>query len=111
MAAARIELVPETEEQRTAREARFAARKAGMVQRAAENDQAKALKALDATERAAVHRDAGEAAAWHVEQGGRVVAYGNSASTDAGLMVLDGAVVVGPLAAGKPLTLRVGKGV
>lgn len=111
MAAARdIVLVEETAEERTARVARFAARKAGLVQRADENAAVAAEKALSAAEREAARRDNAEAAAWHLEQGGRVVAFGDNTSGDAGLMVLDGAVVVGPLAAGKPITLRVGKG-
>lgn len=109
MAAARIELVPETEEQRVAREARFTARKVDMVARAATNADTRALREASDSERATILRTRGEAAAWHLEQGGRVVAYGDGASTDAGLTVLDGAVVVAALVAGKPITLRVGK--
>lgn len=109
MAAAKIELVAETPEVAAAREARFGARKADLVARAEANADAAALKALRADERAAVVRARGEAAAWHLEQGGRVVAYGDSASSESGLTVLSGAVLVGEIVAGKPITVRVGK--
>lgn len=109
MAVAKIELVEETPEVAAAREARFSARKAGLVARAQTNADAAALKAASASERAAMLRERGEAAAWHIEQGGVVVAYGNSASSEGGLTVLGGVVPCGALVAGKPITVRVGK--
>lgn len=109
MAAAKIDLVTESPEVAAAREARFSARKVDLAARAEANADAAALKAANDAERAAIVRSRGEAAAWHLEQGGRVVAYGDSASSESGLTVLAGAVLVGEIVAGKPITVRVGK--
>lgn len=109
MAAAKIDLVAETPEVAQARAARFSTRKAGVVARAEANAAVRALKAADASERATLAREFGEAAAWHIEQGGRVVAYGDSASREGGVVVLADAVLVGALTAGRPITVRIGK--
>lgn len=109
MAAARIELVPETPEERDARQARFDARKEGLVLRASANAAVAIEKALAVEAREASKRSNAEAAAWHLEQDGRVVAYGDAVEAEGGTTLLSGVVAVGPIAKGSILTLRVGR--
>ena len=108
MATAKIELVKESPEETAIREARFLERKTNLVSRAEANAEKAALLAANAEVRETILKRRGEAAGWHLEQDGRVIAYGDNTEMDGGLVLLDGAVVVGTLLAGKMLTLRTG---